>query len=69
MTIETKLPITIIKTGIFDGRLNARRRPVTRADPSVIETGFLRMNFCTRYSKRKHERTEVDVTIAAPSPK
>jgi len=42
--IATRLPIIMIKIGIFDGRLKARRRPVTRADPSVIEIGFLSTN-------------------------
>jgi hypothetical protein len=39
-----KLPITTIKTGIFDGRLKARSSPVTSADPFVILIGLLKTN-------------------------
>ena len=69
MTIETKLPMIIMYTGRLDGTLKASRIPVTRADPSVMETGFLKKNFCMRYSNRRQERTDVAVTIKAPYPK
>jgi hypothetical protein len=59
----------ITNTGMFEGRLNARRSPVTRADPSVIEIGFLRINRCIRYSNNIQEVMEVAVTITAPMPK
>jgi hypothetical protein len=56
-------------TGMFEGRLNARSKPVTRAEPSVIEMGFLRINLWIRYSNSMHDITEAAVTITAPIPK
>jgi hypothetical protein len=58
-----------MKIGIFEGRLKASKRPVTKADPSVIETGFLSMNRCIRYSNSIQDKTAVTATIAAPLPK
>jgi uncharacterized membrane protein YobD (UPF0266 family) len=39
------------------------------AEPSVIESGFFRMNLWIRYSKIRHDATDVAVTIMAPMPK
>jgi len=69
IAIETKHPITIIKIGIFDGRLNARSNPVTTADPSVIDTGFLKINLCMRYSNERQEIIDTEETMIAPIPK
>ena len=56
--------------GRFDGRLKARRIPVTTADQSQrVHLSFLRINLLMAHSKNTHEATETAVTMTAPKPK
>ena len=53
---------------MFDGRLNASSRPVMVADRSPSVEGLLSMNLVMNHSKKRHDRTDVTVTISAPTP-
>jgi hypothetical protein len=53
---------------MFDGRLNASRIPVIVADKSPSVEGLLRMNLVMDHSKKRHDSTDVAVTISAPTP-
>ena len=43
--MATNAPMSTIQTGRLEGRLNASNSPVSAADPSVMVTGPLRINF------------------------
>ncbi len=59
-----------IQTGRFDGRLKANSTPVMTAEPSVmVVVGRFIMNLTIAHSNRRHDRTDVRVTINAPRPK
>ena len=61
--------MTIIYKGMFDGMLNASRTPVMMAEPSASVEGLLRNTRVINHSKKRHDATDVAVTITAPSPK
>ena len=55
---------------MFDGMLNARRIPVMTADRSdMLERWVVYMNRLMNHSKKRHDTTDVAVTISAPTPK
>ena len=66
--IETNAPTTTISRGIFDGRLNAKRMPVTTADKSHIVFGLF-IIFLATNSKRTQLKTLTPVTSSVLGPK
>ena len=68
MPMATRLPIIIIHTGRFEGRLNASNNPVTIAEQSDIMGLVLRIYFCMTYSNTIHDIIDTEVTTITPVP-